>query len=86
MVVPRRYGDCGLGSGRAVIFGAALNAIEVAGLSMDAPENVVWKGAEVAQSQSRTVFGDSQPAPVDDQFFGSTFRRAHAGGIMTYRS
>ena len=86
MVRPPRYGDCGLRSGRVAIFGAALDAFDRVGLSMEAPEAVISMSAEVAQSPSRKVFGDSPPTPIDDRLFGSAFRLLRAGRVMTYRS
>ena len=67
MVGPLRYGDCGLGWGRVAIVGTALDAIDRGGLSMEAPEAIISRSAEVAQSPSRKVFGDSPPTPIDDR-------------------
>ena len=86
MVGPPRYGDCGLRSGRVAIFDAVLDAIDRVGLSMVAPEAIISMSAEVAQSPSRKVFGDSPPTPIDDRLFGSAFLLARAGRVMTYRS
>ena len=86
MVEPPRYGDCGLGSGRVAIVGAALDAIDRVRLSIVAPEAIISRSAEVAQSPSRKVFGDSPPTPIDDRLFGSPFLLARAGRVMTYRS
>ena len=68
------------------IFDAVLDAIDRVGLPMVAPEAIISRSAELAQSPSRKVFGDSPPTPIDDRLFGSAFLLARAGRVMTYRS